>query len=228
MTESPGYSTRRTLFYGPLRALLLLAALGLGGGALAHATLVIGDLELTPDPPVAGEPVTVRISLVDPLLVAVEKALVRVEFREIDPEAPLVPASITGTEATEFLELPAVLGTEYLPEVDDGVYVGTFEAPAPGRYTVSVRDTTFRNEEAIANIGVDIGGIDSGGTDIGSGANGVIAFVLPPTPLAPRSLGTWLIWILGIPLGVGLLVTIFALRKPSDAATEQESRTAAE
>ncbi|MFA5550409.1 MAG: hypothetical protein WDA03_02225 [Trueperaceae bacterium] len=232
MTKSPGYCTRKVPLYRPLRALLLLAALGLGGGAFAHATLVIGDLELTPDPPVAGEPVTVRISLVDPLLVAVEKALVRVEFREIDPEDPLVPASITGTEATEFLELPTVLGTEYLPEVDDGVYVGTFEAPAPGRYTVSVRDTTFRNEEAIANIGVDVGGIGIGGIGIGGAdignANGVISFVLPPTPLAPRSLGTWLLWILGIPLGVGLLVTIFALRKAPAAAVEPGSGTAGE
>lgn len=189
---------------------LYLMLVGLASPAWAHATLVIGDLELSPDPPAPGETVSVTISLVDPLLVAVEKALVRVEFREIDPEDPFVPASITGTEATEFLELPSVLGTDYLPEVDDGVYSGTFVAPAQGRYTVSVRDTTFRNEEAIANIGVDIGG----------NANGVIAFVLPPTPIAPSSLGTWLLWIIGIPLAAGLLITFFALRKPAEEEAE--------
>ena len=96
-----------TLRHLPLTLALSLAALfpGLLGApqlARAHATLVIGDLQLTPDPPVPGEAVSVRISLVDPLLVAVEKALVRVEFREIDPEDPFVPASITGTEAREF------------------------------------------------------------------------------------------------------------------------------
>ena len=195
-----------------LTVVLTLAALfpGLLGApqlAHAHATLVIGDLQLTPDPPVPGEAVSVRISLVDPLLVAVEKALVRVEFREIDPEDPFVPASITGTEAREFLELPSVLGTDYLPEVEDGVYVGTFVAPEEGRYTVSVRDTTFRNEEAIANIGVNVG----------RGVNGDVAFVLPPTPIAPSSLGTWLLWIIGIPLVAGLLVTFLALRKPTAA-----------
>ncbi len=174
--------------------------------ASAHATLVIGDLEFTPDPPVPGTETTVQVSLVDPLLVAVEKALVRVEFRAIDPEDPTVPASVTGSEAVEFLALPTLFGTDYLPEIADGVYSGTFVAPDAGRYTVSVRDTTFRNEEAIANVGVNVG----------DDSNGVIAFVLPPTPIAPRSLGTWLLWILGIPLTAGLLVTFLALRKPAE------------
>ncbi len=207
--------TPRPYRYALLLALALLALplSGLASTARAHATLVIGDLVLTPDPPAAGEPVTVQISLVDPLLVAVEKALVRVEFREIDPEDPRVPASITGTEATEFLEFPAVLGTEYLPEVNDGVYEGTFTAPEEGRYTVSVRDTTFRNEEAIANIGVDIG----------AGANGEVAFVLPPTPIGPSSLTSWLVWIIGIPLAVGLLITFLALRKPAEGAEAEGS-----
>lgn len=186
-----------------LALLIVTGALSLAG---AHATLVIGDLMLSPDPPVPGKAVTVRISLVDPLLVAVEKALVRVEFRAIDPEDPLVPASITGTEATEFLELPTVLSTEYLQEVEAGVYAGTLMAPEAGRYTVSVRDTTFRNEEAIANFGVDTG----------VAPNGTIAFVLPPTPIAPSSIGTWLLWILGIPLAAGVLITFFALRRPAD------------
>ncbi|MFA5593967.1 MAG: hypothetical protein WDA15_01645 [Trueperaceae bacterium] len=203
---------KRTRRHLALTLALSVATLGpglLGAPQLAraHATLVIGDLQLSPDPPVPGEAVSVRISLVDPLLVAVEKALVRVEFREIDPEDPFVPASITGSEAREFLELPSVLATEYLPEVADGVYAGTFTAPEEGRYTVSVRDTTFRDEEAIANIGVDIG----------RGANNDIAFVLPPTPIGPRSLGTWLLWIIGIPLVAGLLVTFLALRKPAEA-----------
>lgn len=204
---------RRNPASGARHALLVLLALltsSVSTVALAHATLVIGDLEVLPDPPVPGAAATLRISLVDPLMVAVEKALVRVEFREIDPEDPAVPASITGTEATAFLELPAVLTTEYLPEVEDGVYSGSFMAPVAGRYTVSVRDTTFRNEEAIANIGVNVGGA----------SNGVVAFVLPPTPIAPSSIGTWLLWIIGIPLAAGLVITFFALRRPVEAGPE--------
>lgn len=196
-----------------LATLIVASALSLAG---AHATLVIGDLVLSPDPPVPGKAVTVRVSLVDPLLVAVEKALVRVEVRAIDPEDPLVPASITGTEATEFLALPTVLSTDYLQEVEAGVYAGTLTAPAAGRYTVSVRDTTFRNEEAIANLGVETG----------AAANGTIAFVLPPTPIAPSSIGTWLFWIIGIPLAAGVLITFFALRRPADADPAQDGDAA--
>lgn len=190
-------------------ALLGVALLSSPGLVAAHATLVIGELQVSPDPPVAGQPVEVVVSLVDPLLVPVEKALVRVELREIDPEDPAVPASITGTEASDFLALPALLGSDFLPEVEAGRYAGTLTAPEEGRYTVSVRDTTFRNEEAIANVGLDVGA--------GSGPNGDVDFVLPPTPIAPRSLSTWLIWILGIPLAVGALVTVLVLRRGPDA-----------
>ncbi len=196
----------------PLAALLALCLLLAMGSVGAHATLVIGELTFEPDPPVPGAPVQVSVALVDPLLVPVEKALVRVELREIDPEEDGVPPSITGTEATEFLQLPTVLGTDYLPENEAGVYVGTFEAPEEGRYTISVRDTTFRNEEAIANVGMDVG----------RGANGDVAFVLPPTPIGPASLGTWLVWIIGIPLVVGLVVTFLVLRRGGDDEAEAE------
>lgn len=218
LTEPANPSPRRALRYAQVAMAVALAALA--GAVMAHATLVIGDLELVPDPPIAGEAVQVSISLVDPLLVAVEKALVRVEFREIDPEDPSVPASITGTEATEFLALPFVLGTDYLPETEAGVYSGTLVAPAEGRYTVSVRDTTFRNEEAIANVGVNVGA--DAGVDAAVSANGVIAFVLPPTPLAPSSWVTWLLWIVGIPLAAGLVVTFFALRRPAEPEPEEK------
>lgn len=199
--------------------------------ASAHATLVIGSLTVAPDPAVAGQQMALTITLVDPLLVPVEDALVRVELRDVDPEDPQVPPSITGTEASEFLQLTVVVGSEYLQEVEDGVYVGTLPAPAPGRYTLSVRDTTFRNEEAIANVGLDIAPAAGG-----AAASGATAFVLPPTPLAPSSIGTWLLWIIGIPLAIGVIVTVLALRaKPagteppttsgSDGVTGRSDRT---
>lgn len=212
-------SRRRTILFPRFLQLgLLVAALGLAGAASAHATLVIGELTVAPDPPAPDSTVTVTVSLIDPLLVPVEKALVRIELREIDPEDPAVPPSITGTEAVEFLALPAVLATDYLPEIDKGVYSGSFVAPEQGRYTISVRDTTFRNEEAIANIGLDFG----------MARNGEVAFVLPPTPIGPRSLGTWLLWIIGIPVAAGLLVTVLVLRRGADQDEATEGGDAAD
>lgn len=200
----------------PLRtfpaALTFSLLLAVVGAVHAHATLVIGSLTLAPDPPVAGEPLLVTITLKDPLLVEVEKALVRVQFRELTAAGPSVPESVTGSEAVEFLATSSVLESDYFPETAPGTYAGTITAPNTGAYTVSVRDTTFRNEEAIANITLAIGGEP----------NGSVAFVLPPTPLAPRSLSTWLIWLVGVPLLAGVVITVMVLRQagPEEAAEE--------
>lgn len=205
-SQADNLSRRRSA----LLALVLSSLLALAGTGAAHATLVIGNLQFTPDPPVAGERTLVTITLKDPLLVAVEKALVRVQFRPISTDGPAAPESVTGSEAVEFLATSAVLSSDYFPETAGGTYQGTITAPAAGAYTVSVRDTTFRNEEAIANIELAVGG----------SPNGAVAFVLPPTPIAPRSLSTWLIWLVGIPLLAGVVITVLVLRQGPEEAAE--------
>ena len=191
------------------RAAARLAALACGAllmwqPADAHATLVIGKLSVTPDPPVAGEPLQIDLSLEDTLLTPVEKARGRVELRALEGGGPTVPESVVGAEASEFLAtLPDEASGQFAEGADEGSYRGTLRAPATGRYTLSVRDTTFMNEEAIANVPLEVGGA----------ANGVVPFVLPPTPVAPRSLSTWLIWLVGIPLVVGIGVTVLVLRR---------------
>ncbi len=178
----------------------------------AHATLVIGKLSVTPDPPVAGQPLRIDLALEDTLLTPVEKARVRVELRAFDPGGAAVPESVVGTEASDFLAtLPAGSSGQFAEGATEGGYVGTLTAPAAGTYTLSVRDTTFLNEEAIANVPFEVGGA----------ANGAIPFVLPPTPVAPRSLSTWLIWLVGIPLLVGAGVTVLVLRR---APQESEAK----
>lgn len=201
----------------PLRMFLAARTFGLllaaAGAVRAHATLVIGSLTLAPDPPVAGEPLLMTITLKDPLLVEVEKALVRVQFRELTTAGPSVPESVTGSEAVEFLATSSVLESDYFPETAPGTYAATITAPEAGAYTVSVRDTTFRNEEAIANITLTVGGEP----------NGSVAFVLPPTPIAPRSLSTWLIWLVGVPLLAGVVITVLVLRQGPEAAAEEST-----
>ncbi len=182
----------------------LLASLALAPTAGAHATLVIGDLQVAPDPPVPGAQMEIRLRLEDTLLVPLEKAHVRVELRSLDPAGPTVPESAIGSEASDFLNAePDVSSGRFSETTVKGTYVGRFLAPAVGEYTLSVRDTTFQDEEAIANVSLVVGGAP----------NGVIAFVLPPTPLAPKSLSTWLVWVVGIPLLVGVITTVLVLRK---------------
>lgn len=187
-----------------LAAALACATLLAWQPADAHATLVIGKLSVTPDPPVAGAPMQVDLTLEDTLLTPVEKARVRVELRALDSDGPAVPESVVGTEASAFLAVvPDEASGQFAGGEAEGSYYGTLRAPAAGRYTLSVRDTTFLNEEAIANVPLAVGGAP----------NGTIPFVLPPTPVAPRSLSTWLIWLVGIPLAVGAGVTVLVLRR---------------
>ncbi len=198
----------------PLLAIFLaLVAATLTTAALAHATLVIGDLAVAPDPPVPGTPLTVTVRLEDTLLTPVEKAFVRVELRAVDPNGPAAPESAIGSDAGDFLALtPAASSERFLEGATKGTYVGTVTAPTAGTYTLSVRDTTFLNEEAIANVPLAVG----------AAPNGVIAFVLPPTPTQPKSLSTWLFWLLGIPLLAGLLTTVLVLRRPAPASERVE------
>ncbi|MBW7915158.1 MAG: hypothetical protein H3C53_00515 [Trueperaceae bacterium] len=195
----------------PLVACLALAPLP--ATALAHATLVIGTLEVSPDPPVPGAALAVTVRLEDTLLTPVEKAFVRVELRAGDTDGPAAPESAVGSQAGDFLAVPPAAASERFTETGvKGTYTGSLTAPEAGSYTLSVRDTTFLNEEAIANVTLTVGGA----------ANGAVAFVLPPTPTQPKSLSTWLLWLIGVPLLAGLVTTVLVLRRPARSAEADE------
>lgn len=181
--------------------------LAVASAAAAHATLVLGTLEFTPDPPVPGAPLEVRLRLEDPGLVGVEDAHVRIELR---PAGAAVPTSGNADPAAEDVA-PALVASDPFDETTPGGYVATVTAPAPGAYTVTVRDTTYRQEEAIANVQVEVG----------TAAVGSVPFVLPPTATAPRSALTWVLWLVGVPVAAGILVTVLVLRsgpKPREVA----------
>ncbi|MFO7545500.1 MAG: hypothetical protein R6W77_08410 [Trueperaceae bacterium] len=188
------------------RAAAMVAVSALACTVLAHATLVLGTLEVTPDPPLPGAPLELRIRLEDPGLVAVEDALVRVEFR---PLGEAVPGAGNATEAEVG---PALAGSDPFRETDPGAYRARVTAPPAGTYTVTVRDTTFRQEEAIANVQLGIGPT----------AVGAVPFVLPPTATGPRSALTWVLWLVGVPLAAGILVTVLVLRSGPKAPNAQE------
>jgi len=197
---------------------LLVVCLALIQAAGAHATLVIGSLQFAPDPPLPGAQLEIRLRLEDTLLTPVEKAHVRVELRHLDVSGPAVPASAVGSEATGFLNTePAVSSGRFSEAPVKGTYLGRITAPAAGEYTLSVRDTTFMDEEAIANVSLVVGGAP----------NGVIDFVLPPTPIGPKSLSTWLVWLVGLPLLVGVITTLLVLRR-APRQSESDGRQAEE
>jgi hypothetical protein len=183
------------------RAALLVAAAAWLGTAAAHATLVFGELTLTPDPAAAGAPLSVTVTLEDPSLTPVEDAIVTLEFRPL--EAGAAPLPTDGT-------YPPALRTVRLVEEEPAVYTAELDLPDAGTYQVRVRDTTYQYEEANASVVLALDGRPLG----------VLPFVLPPTQVGPRSLTTWLVWLIGLPLVAGAVVTVLVLtsNRPKDGA----------
>lgn len=174
------------------RSLLALAVAALIGHAAAHATLVFGELTFAPDPIVPGSPFAVSATLEDPTLTPVEDAIVSLEFRPM--EAGAAPASAD-------VELPPPLRDVRLIETGPAVYTAELDLPEPGSYLVRVRDRTFQWEEATASVVLVVDARPSG----------VLPFVLPPTQVGPRGLATWLLWLIGVPLVAGAVVTVLVL-----------------
>jgi hypothetical protein len=177
-----------------IRALLLLAFLW-HGWAAAHATFVFGNLTSDPNPPLPGEPFSLTITLEDPSLAPVEDAIVWIELRPLTDQA--LPAPSTTAP-----ELPAPLVNLRLVEVAPARYQGSVSLPSAGEYHLLVRDQTFPWEEANASVVFALGGEPLA----------ALPFILPPTQVAPRSLWTWIAWLIGIPLAAGLVVTVLVLR----------------
>ena len=185
-----------TRFWPRLRVTVRVAAavtLLFFSAASAHATLVLGALTSEPAAPRPGRPFSLGLELVDPIQVPVEDAWVLAEFR---PQG--APA---GTEpvATRFEETETA-----------GVYRAQVSLPKRGAYTLLLRDQTYRQEEAQAELTLRVGQRTPPEE---------LSFVFPPTATGPQGLRTWLLWLVGLPLLAGLAVTVLVLtRGPGDAA----------
>jgi len=174
------------------------------GAALAHATLVFGVATVAPDPPGSGAPFALTLTLEDPALNPIEDAVVSVELRAMPPEGLPAPS-------TEALDLPPPITSARLVEVEPAVYRAELTLAAPGRYHLLVRDQTYPWEEAHASVVLSLAGETVGR----------LPFILPPTQVAPRSLWTWLLWLIGLPLVAGAVVTVLVLtsaKKPAAPA----------
>ena len=88
-----------------------------------------------------------------------------------------------------------------------GHYESQVQLPDVGRYELIMRDTTYPQEDAIAELEVILDGIEP---------HDELLFVFPPTDIGAASLGTWLIWLIGIPVVGGIIVTVIVLRGGGD------------
>lgn len=164
-----------------------LSVLLFGAAAFAHATLVLGTLSSDPAAPRPGEPFAITVELVDPTQVPVEDAWVLAEFRQQGAPAESEPVTARLEEGNT-----------------PGVYQAQVTLPERGAYALLLRDQTFRQEEAQAELTFNVGS----GT---SPEN--LSFVFPPTATGPQSLTVWLAWLIGLPLSAAIIVTVLVLRR---------------
>lgn len=187
---------------------LLLAVLGLQIAA-AHPFVVIGHLEITPNPPVPGEPIHVDIRLEEQTQKPVPDAVMFLEFRIHPPDY-----DSNDPDRIPILELPIFYNTELpLEEYAEAQYRITFPSPPSGDYYLTIRDRTYPAEDALATIEF------MSGQERPYKASDLL-FILPPTDITPAKLATWIAWLIAIPLVAGILVTVLVLRSDKPEQVE--------
>ncbi len=183
-----------------MRATLLsLVLLGLAGTlqtAAAHATIVLGHLEVAPARPAEGAPLTLRLRLEDPTQVPTEDAVVFAELRPARSSAAQPAAEPVRAEFSE--------------TATPGIYEAKTTLAQTGPYRILLRDQTYRQEEATAALTEPL--------RIG-GANPAQDFNFPPTATGSAGWQTWLLWLIGLPLVAALLVTVLVLTRGDGKAS---------
>jgi len=185
------------IFRSKLFFALGVAALCLGI-VHAHATLVFGTLTSEPTIPQVDEAFTMMMLMTDPTNIPIEDAIVIAEFRHPDADDPII---VEMTETS-----------------NPGVYETDVTLYLPGNYNVLLRDKTFRQEEAKAELEINLTG------DAPVFVEGDNTIVFPPTATTdPNSVRTWLIWVIALPVLAGIVVTVLVLR--NSAAEDEEAAT---
>ncbi len=162
-----------------------LLALLLFGVAFAHPTVVFGELRSEPQNPRPGEPFVLTLTLHDPSEFPISDAYVFAEF--FPPGAPVEGEGIRSV----FEEAET-----------DGLYRTELSLPEEGVWTLKLRDQTYRFEETNATLEFAVAPAEN---------PAMFEFVFPPTQTPAESVFTWLMWLIGLPLLVGLIVTVVIL-----------------
>ncbi len=211
----------------PLTILMAVLALALGAGpAFAHATLVFGELTTSSEPPDPVAGFTMQLHIMDPVRTPIEDAIVAAEFRLMTAEEMAAREEGDSGEAPTAEQVEAGEVEVDIPEGEwhifelietgpGGNYAADVTLPEAGYYQVIMRDTTYPQEDAVAEILLNLDGETEFGAPL---------FIFPPTDIGGASLGTWLVWLVALPIAAGVIVTISVLgTKPKDGKGEPAS-----
>ncbi len=191
-----------------LRSLLMvLLTLLLLGRVLGHATLVLGTISTTPNPPLPGESFTLSLELEDPTRIPIEDAVVLGEFTAVG-------LNIESEGEPTFEKRGETITVRLSETTIAGTYEGELVLSEAGLYELQLRDQTYRQEEARAQLSFTVGGEEKLEN---------ISFVFPPTATGARTLRTWLYWLIGLPIVAAVVVTVLVVM--SHRPNEQKDPT---
>jgi hypothetical protein len=136
-----------------------------------------------------------------------EEFILQIEMT--DPSGAPVEDAVVAAEFTKDGHMSRF---EFFDSGVPGLYSANVTLPEEGTYSVLLRDTTYQQEEAKATIEFTAGPEQPE----------TIAFIFPPTQTSSNNLSTWLIWVIGIPVLAGIIVTVLVLMNTKDKNTEGE------
>lgn len=159
------------------------------GIAAAHQSLLFAHVTTEPAIPVAGETFELRVLLTDS------------SHREVD-DVDLV--ALLDEEPDAAADEPIddqdlALAAPLRAEPGSGEYRGPIGPRPQGVYRLTLVEVVDGDSEASA----------AGNLSVGGGSEVDLQLLLPPS--GQGGLGTWLVWLVGLPLLAGLLVTILVL-----------------
>jgi hypothetical protein len=128
-----------------------------------------------------------------------------------DPSGAPVEDAVVAAEFSKDSDMQRF---EFFDSGVPGLYSANVTLPSEGTYSLLLRDTTYQQEEAKATIEFTLG----------EGQPDTIAFIFPPTQTGSNNLSTWLIWVIGIPVLAGIVVTVLVLLNTKDKEEEAEPK----
>lgn len=158
---------------------LVLVALVFAGVVFAHPLEILGTLRSDPVTPALGVPFILELSLKNADRFPIESARVQAEFyRENASQAS------------------AAIRTDFKMTGTPGIYRTKLRLLEVGPWTVKLRERTFTHEDAAVEVDFGL-----------RPARNPTAWEFIFAPPSPPTLGTWLLWVVVVPLLAGAVVT---------------------
>lgn len=179
----------RTRFPGC--AALLLTVLLLAVSAQGHQELLFARVSSEPPVPVAGEAFDLLVRLTESS---------GQPITDVDLVAALSESKLSESNEAEGDEIPGPDdisdGVELRPGAVAGTYRGRMGARPEGVYRLTLVEVVEGRTEASGSGLIEVGG------------DGPLQEELLLPPSGRSALGSWLVWLVGLPLLAGLLVTL--------------------